>query len=334
MVSLVATRNMLLFSGALAAGAAAFWIALGRDDGTPMRLPVLPKLLATAPTVAKAPPPEPTYVPPPMPQVTTGAPAKPDPTTAQELAKLAQAAGKRLDKTLSAPSSDCAVLPAPERKRIRKAVTQWIDKRNPGEKDAPDSLDGVGGIAIGCADPDGVLVSVGVDRIGKREVEGYKAFRRNYVLRVAGDKIDVIADRTSTASKNWMEWADEGGYGTVGTHDYEGDGKRDTIYLDEEQEGGAMHAHTSVMVRKADGTVEKLASVMDLPGVEIANGKLLVAAKKSESHVTHWRCLAKDLALASCPEAAAWEAYSAKYDALARVQEGASWTREQLAPSW
>ena len=332
MVSLVATRNMLLFSGALAAGAAAFWIALGRDDGTPMRLPVLPKVHATAPGVAKATPPAPTYVPPPMSPVTpTAAPAKPDPATVQEIAKLVEASRKRLDKTLSPPSSDCAVPPAPERERIRNLVTRWVDKRNPGEKDAPDSLEGVGGIAVGCADPDGVLVSVGVDRIGKRETEGYKAFRRNYVLHVAGDRIDVIADRTSTASMNWMEWADEGGYGTVGTLDFDGDGKRDTIYLDEEHEGGAMHDHTSVMVRKADGTVEKLANVMDLPGVEIANGKLLVAAKRSESHVTHWRCLAKDLALASCPEAAAWEAYAAKYDALARVQEGASWTREQLA---
>src|SRR3569832_1890110 len=95
MVSLVATRNMLLFSGALAAGAAAFWIALGRDDGTPMRLPVLPKLHATAPPVAKAPPPEPSYVPPPIPQVTSGAPANPVPTTSQELAGRAGAAGGR-----------------------------------------------------------------------------------------------------------------------------------------------------------------------------------------------------------------------------------------------
>src|SRR3569623_2378319 len=184
----------------------------------------------------------------------TAAPAKPDPATVQASAKLVEASRKRLDKTLSAPSSDCAAVPAPERKRIRKAVTQWMDKRNPGEKDAPASLEGVGGIAIGCADPDGVLVSVGDDRIGKREVEGYKAFRRNFVLRVAGDQIDVIADRTSTASMNWMEWADEGGYGTVGTLDFDGDGKRDTIYLDEEHEGGAMHDHSSVMVRTAGGS--------------------------------------------------------------------------------
>jgi len=331
MVSLVATRNMLLFSGALAAGAAAFWIALGRDDGTPMRLPVLPKLHATAPTVAKAPPPEPTYVPPPMPPVTTGAPAKPDPTTAQELAKLAQAAGKRLDKSLSPPSAECTAVPAAEQKRIHALVTKWIDKRNPGEKDSPYSEGGADGIAIGCADPDGVLVTVAVDRIAKRETESYGGFRRNYVLRVAGDQVDVIADRISTASMNWMEWADEGGLGSVGTLDFDGDGKRDTIYLDVEHEGGAMHEHTRVMLRKADGSVAKLATVTDLPGIAIANGKLLVAAQKPESHETHWRCLARDLALSTCPEAAPWEAYHAKYDALARIQDGRSWNRDQLA---
>src|SRR3569623_2265029 len=155
MVSLVATRNMLLFSGALAAGAAAFWIALGRDDGTPMRLPVLPKLHAPTPSVAKATPAAPTYVPPPLSPVTpTAAPAKPAPATVQAIAKLVEASRKRLDKTLSAPSSDCAAVPAPARKRLRKAVTLWMDTRTPGEKDAPDSLEGVGGIAIGCADPD------------------------------------------------------------------------------------------------------------------------------------------------------------------------------------
>lgn len=337
MVSLVATRNMLLFSGALAAGAAAFWIALGRDEGTPMRLPQLPEI--HAPTVtratplapAPAPAPAPAYVPPPMPPVaSTVAPVKLDPAVVEDLAKLAETTRKRLAK-LAPPHVECETLPAAEQKRIHKAVTRWIDKRNPGEKDASDSLEGAGGIAIGCAEPEGVLVTVAVDRIGKHETEGYKAFRRNYVLRVAGAQIDVIAERTSTASINWMEWADEGSYGTVGTLDFDGDGKRDTIYLDAEHEGGAMHEHTNVMVRAADGTVTKVAAVTDLAGVAIANGRLLVAAKEGEGHRTYWRCLAKDLAISACPEAAAWETYSAKYDALERLQDASRWTREQVA---
>lgn len=334
MVSLAATRNMLLFSAALAAGAAAFWIALGRDEGTPMQLPVLPRIHATAPPVAKATPPAPppTYVPPPMPPVTTtGAPAKPDPTTAQEIERLVEATSKRLDKTLSPPSMECTAVPVAEQKRIQKAVARWIDARTPDEKNAPAGYEGTYEVSIGCAEPEGVLVAVAADRLGKHQTESYNEVRRNYVLRVTGDQITVIAERTSTAKSGWSEWADEGGYGTVGTLDFDGDGRRDTIYLDKEHEGGAMHEHTSVMVREAGGTVAKLATITDLPGIAIANGKLLVAANKPEGHETHWRCLAPDLALSTCPEAAAWEAYSAKYDALARVRDGTSWNREQLA---
>jgi len=332
MVSLVATRNALLFSGALAAGVAAFWIALGRDQGTPMQLPRLPRLDAAPPPVAKAAPPAaPVYVPPPMPPVTTSVPpAAPDPKAVQEIAKLAERARKRLDK-LPAPPSECVALAPAEQKRVEKAVAKWVNARTPDENNAPADFDGTYLVRVGCADPDGVLVSVAADRIGKHETESYKQVRRNYVLRVSGDQITVIAERTSTPKSNWSEWADEGGYGTVGTLDFAGDGKRATIYLDEEHEGGAMHDHTSVMLRAPDGSVRSLGTITDLPGIAITNGKLVVAAKEGEGHRTYWRCIAPDLALTKCPEAAPWDAYYAKYDALERLSDGSRWNREQLA---
>jgi hypothetical protein len=111
----------------------------------------------------------------------------------------------------------------------------------------------------------------------------------------------------------------------------DGDGKRDTIYLDNEHEGGATHQHSSVMLRTADGSVSQLATITDLPDVEIVSGKLVVGSIDEPHHQTYFRCLDKDRQLSTCQEAAALQRSYDRYDALARLDDPAFWTREELA---
>lgn len=328
MVSLGTVRNTVLFGGALAAGIAAFTIAYGRDRGTPMRLPVMPKVLSTpeahaTPRRLEASPIAPRAAP-------ITAPAQPDPEVAKQIAALSQATRKRLEKAPIASGATCAVVAPVEQKRITKLVFAWIKAQHPDEGSAETDRDGMDTlVGVGCGEPEGVLVNVALDRGDKKTKRA--TVRRNYVFRVNGDQIDVVAERPSSPSIDWMEWADEGGLGAVGTIDMDGDGKRDTIYLDIEHEGGATHQHSSVMLRTADGTVSQLATITDLPDVEIVSGKLVVGSIDEPHHQTYFRCLAKDRQLSACPEAGALQRAYDKYDALARLDDPAFWTREELA---
>jgi hypothetical protein len=336
MVSLVTVRNTILFGGAIAAGIAAFAIAYGRDEGTPMRLPILPKLAAQPPVAHAAPTPrriEPTpsstaiAAPIAAPVI---APAPLDPAIAKQIAALTEAARKRVEKAVPTSGGTCAAVARVEQKRITKLVRRWIDAQHPDEGLAPTDRDGMDEvIGIGCGDPDGVLVSAAMDRRKKKGEP--EQTRRNYVLRVNGDHVEVIAERTSTPSIYWMEWADEGAFQGIGTLDLAGDGRRDTIYVDYEHEGGASHTHSDVTVRSADGVVSELAAITDAPGVFVVNGKLVVGAVDDEHHHSYWRCIDKDRQITACPEATTSQRLAAKYDALARLEDSATWNREQLA---
>jgi len=335
MVSLGTVRNTVLFGGAIAAGIAAFTIAYGRDRGTPMRLPVMPKLAPAPPGEAHVTPrrlePPPIATPPVTPAFEPSpTPTPPDPEVAKQIGALTEAARKHLAKTPPAGAAPCAVVAPVERKRINRLVVAWIKSQHPDEGNAETDQDGMDQVVgVGCGEPEGVLVSAALDRADKKTKR--PTVRRNYVLRVSGDHIDVIAERTSTPSIDWMEWADEGGLSAVGTLDMDGDGKRDTIYLDTEHEGGAMHEHYSVMLRTADGAVSHLATITDMPDIQIVNGKLVVASVHDSIHQTYFRCLDKDRQLSACPEAVELQRGYAKYDALARLEDQTFWNREELA---
>ncbi|MEP6860985.1 MAG: hypothetical protein ABJE66_10215 [Deltaproteobacteria bacterium] len=350
MVSLVTVRNTVLFGGAIAAGIAAFTIAYGRDGrdgrdghdrGTPMRLPVLPKVppaieahvtprrVEAVPTPPIAPPNPPIAA---VPVATNLQPATDqlDPELVKQIAALSAAARKRLDKTPFAAGATCDAVPGPEQKRITKLVRTWINTQHPDERLGESYAEGTEEeVSVGCAEPEGVLVTVAMDRADKKTKRS--TVRRNYVLRIDGERVEVVADRTSTPSIDWMEWADEGSLGAVGTVDFDRDGKRDTIYVDQQHEGGAMHQHTAVMLRTADGTVTQLATITDLPDIELVNGKLVVGAIDDQHHQTYFRCLDKDRQITSCPEAAPVQRWFDKYNALARIDDHSAWNREQLA---
>ena len=320
---MVTVRNTVLFGGAIAAGIAAFTLAYGHDRGTPMRLPVLPKSVVAA----AAPVTPPAAAPVPAPSV---APATPDPDIAKQIAVLVEAARRRIAKSSVASRAACDPVARAEQTRITKLVLAWVNSQHPDERLADDSLDGMGEyVGVGCAEPEGVLVTMAMDRADKKTKRA--TVRRNYVLRVSGDHIEVVADRTSTPSFHWMEWADEGSLGDVGTVDFDGDGRRDTLYLDNQHEGGAMHTHSSVMLRTADGAVSQLATIADLRGAEIVHGKLVVGAVDDQQHRSFFRCLDKDRQIAICPEAAALQRPWDKYDALARLEDYTAWNRDELA---
>ncbi|HET9991552.1 MAG TPA: hypothetical protein VFQ65_23645 [Kofleriaceae bacterium] len=331
MVSLVTARSTILFGGAIAAGIAAFAIAYGRDEGTPMMLPVLPHVPTPAPApiaaIASTPAPPVSIEPAPAPVL---APAKPDLAVMAKITALAQAARKRVEKAPVQIVSTCDAVASGEQKRITKLVRAWIDAQHPDERLAITDRDGMESlIGIGCAEPDGVLVSAAMDRRSTKA--GRAEVRRNYVVRVSGESVELVAERNSTPSIDWMEWADEGGLGEVGTLDFDGDGRRDTIYLDLEHEGGATHSHATVMLRSAGGAVSQIATITDAPGAFLVNGKLVVGAVDEEQHHTYWRCIDKDRQITSCPEAVASQRISDTYDALARLDDTSTWNRDQLA---
>jgi hypothetical protein len=334
MVSLVTVRNTVLFGGAIAAGIAAFTIAYGHDSGTPMRLPVLPKPppAGQAPVTPRRlePPPLPTSSLPAPSAAPSVAPVNPTPDVAHQIAALTATARKRIDK-LPMPSGDkCDPVARAEQTRITKLVLAWVNTQHPDERRSEASEAGMGEyVGVGCADPDGVLVTVAQDRADKKTKRD--TVRRNYVLRVLADHIDVIADRTSTPSMDWMEWADEGSLGAIGTIDFDGDGRRDTLYLDNEHEGGATHTHSTVMLRTANGTVSQLASIADLRGADLVGGKLVVGAVDEQQHRSFFRCLDKDRQIAICPEAGTIQRQWDKYDALARLEDYTAWNRDELA---
>jgi hypothetical protein len=334
MVSLVTARNTILFGGAIAAGIAAFSIAYGRDEGKPMRLPVLPKVVAAGMAAGKAPVTPRWVEPPPLPtsSATTPsvAPVKPTPDVAQQIAVLVEPVRKRITKLPIVSGAVCEPVARAEQTRITKLVLAWVNSQHRDERPSDASEAGMGEyVGVGCADPDGVLVTVAQDRADKKTKRD--SVRRNYVLRVLADHIDVVADRTSTPSMDWMEWADEGSLGAVGTIDFDGDGRRDTLYLDNEHEGGATHTHSTVMLRTANGTVSQLASIADLRGADLVNGKLVVGAVDEQQHRSFFRCLDKDRQIATCPEAGAIQRQWDKYDALARLEDYTAWNRDELA---
>src|SRR6185312_8864727 len=148
MVSLGTVRNTVLFGGAIAAGIAAFTIAYGRDRGTPMRLPVMPKLAPAPPGEAHVTPrrlePPPIATPPVTPAFEPSpTPTPPDPEVAKQIGALTEAARKHLAKTPPAGAAPCAVVAPVERKRINRLVVAWIKSQHPDEGNAETDQDGM-----------------------------------------------------------------------------------------------------------------------------------------------------------------------------------------------
>jgi len=329
-------RNLVIFGGAVATGIAAFVIAYGHDRGAPMVLPVLPKPPAHA-AIPPAPPAHlhsaataPATAPMTTPASTpaTTAPAMPvAANTVQQLTALGAAATKHLGAV--APAASCKGLDKKPHAALRKRVRAWIDAQHPDERIAESDIEDMQYVFdAGCPDASGILVDASMDR---KAIKGDGRTRRNYVLHVTGDRIDVIAERTSTPSIYWMEWADEGRLALIGEADLDGDGARDTIYVDIQHEGGATHSPSQLLVRYANGTVAPIVSTETLAGAYVDHGQLIVGAQDRQLDRTYYRCVDASFELVSCAAAATMQRLADKYDAVTRLQSGVVPDRDQLA---
>jgi hypothetical protein len=192
----------------------------------------------------------------------------------------------------------CGKVDKIERAAIQRRVVAWIDHEHPDEVQDNDP-DGAGPLVLhaGCHDPAGFVgVDVSQDRKPKK---GPFGTRRNYILRVFPDRIEAVEDRTSTPSKAWSEWADEGRLELLGQLDLDGDGALDLVVGHYEREGGAPLTHTDVSVRFATGKTAPVVTASDLGVVGLVAGQLVIDGADKAGH-TYFACVGNDLRLSSC----------------------------------
>ena len=213
-----------------------------------------------------------------------------------------QAIGKRAMKTITPPGEGLLLAIAPcvrptakERAALQTKLAAWIDHSYPGERaDASEGL----ALEVGCKDPDGLVVAAHVDRGTKER----RTLSRWWILRIT-DTTAVLAERTSSATDTWMEWAQEGSLDVLALADLDGDGTRDVLYTKTEHEGGATTSDWDVIARLATGERQVLAShgVLD---VIPQDGHAVLALGGGYDHLMY-RCIERDLQLSTCPAAVA-----------------------------
>jgi hypothetical protein len=218
-----------------------------------------------------------------------------------DLVRALQAIGnsaksKPLPSTTFAAGASCAAVGKSERTAIEKRVRAWIDSEHSDEHFEPGDGDLGLVLHVGCKDPGGF---VGVDVSEDRAPKTGFGTRRNYILRVTADNIDVVDQRTSTPSSAWSEWADEGRLELLGQLDLDGDGALDLLIGHYEKEGGDPLSFTHVSARLANGKAADVATVTNLSAAMLINGQLVLAGADKQPHV-RFACVGKDLRLAPC----------------------------------
>ncbi|HEY0253859.1 MAG TPA: hypothetical protein VGC41_20155, partial [Kofleriaceae bacterium] len=228
---------------------------------------------------------------------------------------------------------DCTDLAKGDRKVLDAQLHQFVDAQHPDEHEADASMENMAFvIQLGCREPDGtVYATVAADRISK--AKGAFSTRRNYVLALKGHTVTIVAERTSTASFDWMEWADEGGFQLIAQMDLDHDGKRDLLYADYHHEGGAMSGDEQLIAVLGNGKRTELAQLRDPQGEVIVNKHLVLGAHSRYGDVTVYACLGTDLRMARCPEAAVAQRAADRNAAIDRLAglENELPDREQLA---
>ena len=206
------------------------------------------------------------------------------------------AKSKPLPDATFAAGASCAAVAKTERATIEKRVLAWIDGEHPDEHFAQGDSDLALVLHVGCKDPRGFI---GVDVSEDRAPNTGFGTRRNYILRVMQDNIEVVDQRTSTPSSAWSEWADEGRLELLGQLDLDGDGALDLLIGHYEREGGDPNNFTHVSARFANGKAADVATVTNLAAAMLLDGQLVLAGADKQSHV-RFACVTKDLRLATC----------------------------------
>jgi hypothetical protein len=238
----------------------------------------------------------------------------PSPDPRAELAAI----GEKLTAKLPALQAVCARPAKADLAALKKRVLAWIDQQAPDEKsDAPSDSDGMGLVFNACNVSRGVAVDVSQDRVLRND--GSSRSRRNFVLRVASGKIEVIAARRSTSSANWMEWADEGRFWFVAELDVDGDGAADLVWSDSEREGGAMLTYDHLRVRLATGEERPIARVKNLVDHRVVAGQIVVAGRVHTDERAVYACIGKDLRVARCAASAPLQRASDKIAIATRL---------------
>ncbi len=232
------------------------------------------------------------------------APAKPPIDARSELNAIVQRA---LSRPSSGPaaSSVCTAPTGAEAAKAKTRALAWIDQQFPDEKQGSAS-DTTGKELVfnaRCKDGSAVFVDVSQDRALKKTKADTYPTRRNYVLRIDGDQIEIIAARTSTASIGWMEWADEGRLAVLARVDLDGDGTADLVWTDHEHEGGAMSTWDHLSVRFATGKTAPIVRVKNLADARVVKGQLVIAGQDNDGRAI-CACVGKDLRVARCAAAA------------------------------
>jgi hypothetical protein len=244
--------------------------------------------------------------------------ARAEPPSSAQLAQLAQLAAIGARRTAKPPALQAVCTPPAkaELAAVKQRVLAWIDQQAPGEKaSGPAYLDGMDLVFNACNVAGGTVVDVSQDRVTRKD--GSLSGRSNFVLRVAGDSIEVIAQRSSTASNNWMEWADEGRLRFVAELDVDGDGAADLVWSDFEHEGGASSTYDNLHVRLATGEQRPIARVKNPADNRVVAGQLVVAGRVHTEDRAVYACIDKDLHAARCAAAAPFQRTSDRIDIAA-----------------
>ena len=208
--------------------------------------------------------------------------------------------------------ASCAPIAKADRAALKQRVLAWIDSQHPDEiqqhrLDNPDLLVVMN---VGCKGPDGfIALDVSQDREAKNPGPEPHSFgtRRNYVLRLNADTIDVVGERTSSSSGTWMEWADEGRLSLLGQIDLDGDGALDILWSDDYHEGGSSRGDSKLRIRFATGATAAGADVGNLDDVRLVKGRTVIAGHERELR-SRYGCVGKDARVLPCPEVAALQA--------------------------
>lgn len=234
-----------------------------------------------------------------------------------------------------AASNTCVAPPSTDKAAIKERVLAWIDRQFPDEKQGPASnRDGMELVFNAtCKDGSAVFVDVSQDRAAKKQRDGFPV-RRNFVLRLEGDNIASIAERTSTASTDWMEWADEGRLAVIAHVDLDGDGAVDLVWSDHEHEGGSISTWDNLSARFATGKTAPIVRVKNLADVRVVKGQLVIAGQNRTDARAIYACVGKELRVAPCAASASLQRTADKPDIATKLASLDEVPDRDLAVEW
>jgi len=230
------------------------------------------------------------------------------------LAELAAIGAKRPAAQPHEIKPICTRLAKADAAALKQRVLAWIDQQHPEEQPAPDTVELV---FTACKSGSGAIADISQDRI-KRKGDRF-ATRRNYIVRATGDKLETIAERQSTATNSWMEWADEGRLRFVTELDVDGDGAVDLVWSDFNHEGGAVSTDDTFYLRLPSGKDRMIARVRELSDERVVDGRLVLAGRPRDDLRPRYACVGTDLRVAPCAASVAAQRAVDRADIAAKL---------------